>query len=151
MRKNTAALSTGTLTLNGFIRDLHRKMLRSVVSFQPVGTFLRDTPSLKVENQSNCCCMKRGSAEVDSNPAPVLPLVEDPSRVLQSIVKNINWAAEGHPSHWVGHDLGACEDFTWRSLESGGWCFIVTIAACDCCIWPHVGSNGFLPSVLSHE
>ena len=44
-----------------------------------------DTPSLKVENQSNCCCMKRGSAEVDSNPASVLPLVEDPGRVLQSI------------------------------------------------------------------
>ncbi|MGL5936359.1 MAG: hypothetical protein ACRCZI_12145, partial [Cetobacterium sp.] len=93
--------------------------------------------------------MKRGSAEVDSNPAPVLPLVEDPGRVLQSIVKNINWAAKGHPSHWVGHDLGACEDFTWRSLAFGGEGFIVTITACDCGIGPKVGIDGFLPPVLT--
>ena len=107
-----------------------------------------DMPSLKVENQCNCCCTKRGLAEVDSNPAPVLPLVEDPSRVLQSIVKNINWTAKGHPSHWVGHDLGAGEDFTWRLLEIGGWCFIVAVAACDCCIGPKDGRNGFLPTML---
>ena len=107
-----------------------------------------DTPSLKVENQSNCCHMKWGLTEVDSNPAPVLPLVEDPSCVLQNIVENIDWAAKEHPCHWVGHDLGAYEDFTWASSELGGWCFIVDITACDHCIGPELGRDGLFPMVL---